>query len=198
MTSLYYQIKKYFPGIIKNLDREDEFLLMDDYFETKCCHNCSSFRWGEKKWTEIEENPDGETACCLADNILIKLDYSPDGDPLSGLEALKWWFDEGRGGKRGFYLLGKCKGYDGEIPYSKEQIIDFIERRNKLLERIINFKAENIFDEPPDYFVKNLYSVKRGLIDSRKLQFGNPEHIAMIKGEMPFSKELYKNIKVAV
>jgi len=59
--------------------------------------------------------------------------------------------------------------------------------KDALIKKITGYDNENNI---PVYFFKNY--VNGSKIDGSKLQFGNLEHIAMINGDKPFSKELYK------
>lgn len=188
-NGLYSQIVKHFPEIIKNLNEEEKELLLDDYFLTESCGDCSKLKWGFYKESELVEDSNGCVASCTIDGKIIELDFAPNADSLSAKDALNWWFNEGPGS---LYLEKRCSGFDGKTPYTKEEIIEFIEKRNALIERIIGFKGANMFEDVPDYFVENLYLATKEIIDPKKLEFGNKKHIEMILGKEQFPESIYK------
>ena len=155
--SLLIKIEKYLPSEYMKLTGVERDLLNDDEFKTESCGDCSHFRWGKcGEGGKYREDKDGGIACCNLDNVLYELGFDPGAVWLSAKEALKWWFNEGLGEPRGLFLEHRCRDYDGKFPYSREGIINYIEKRNALIERITGFKADNTFDKMPDYFMENL------------------------------------------
>jgi len=189
MEDLFYELDKYFPETIEKLSNYDAMLLRDEHFETESCACCSKHGFYIRDKNGKLVPGDGDFHGCTLDGMASYIDFSPDAETLKAVDALKWWYgteDKKFGKPASTPYDSTCGGYDGPILYTKGEIIDFIEKRNKLIKKLTGFDNET---EIPSYYFKNLAESK--IIDYRKLEFGNLEHVMMARGEMPFSREMY-------
>jgi hypothetical protein len=200
MDDLFYELDKYFPETTKKLSAYDAMLLRDEHFETESCANCSKHGFYIRDKNGKLVLGDGDFHGCTLDGMASYIDFSPSAETLKAVDALKWWFgieDKKFGKPRSTPYDSTCGGYDGKVPYTKEGIINFIEKKNKLIKKLTGFDNET---DIPDYYFKNLYESRK--LNAQKLEFGNLEHIAMIKGDKKFSenllKEEYRYVKAAV
>jgi hypothetical protein len=192
MEDVFYELSKYFPETVEKLRGYDAMLLRDEHFETESCANCSKHGFYIRDKNGKLVPGDGDFHGCTLDGMASYIDFNPSAETLKAVDALKWWFgieDKKFGKPASTPYDSTCGGYDGKVPYTKEGIISFIEKRNKLIKKLTGFDNE---DEIPDYYFKNLAESR--FVDSKKLKFGNLEHVMMARGEMPFSREMYAGV----
>jgi|TARA_B100002003_G_C14134207_1_gene545409 hypothetical protein len=81
-------------------------------FMTESCAYCSHLRW-------IEE----DIAACSDEKEIWQLGTNPGAEELSPEDALGYFKDI-------------CTRYDGEPPYTKAQVLEFIKRRNEVITKV--------------------------------------------------------------
>ncbi len=169
--------------LIDLLSKEEiEEILFEEYpFETESCSQCSHHTFGDydgKRKLRIDGKygENGEIHCCTDGKEFWEMAVDPCAEFLTAKDALEYEI---------------CGRYDGPIPFTKEEAVEWIEKRKQLIKEM-GF-------EPGEYFKEN--AEISSLLDFKKLEFGNLEHIAIKKGDKKIpiglisSKKLSEKLK---